>query len=54
MRKSDELLIQLLQMCAMQLILTEILILVLLEKNLKAGLRNIGWHADKLINKSEV
>lgn len=50
MKKSDELLIQLLQTCAMQLILTKILIL--LEKNLKAGIRNIGWHTDKLINKA--
>lgn len=39
-------------MCAMQLILTKILISPLLEKNIKAGVRNIGWHIDKLINKS--
>lgn len=38
-------------MYAMQLILTEILVSPLLEKDLKAGVRNIGWHTDKLINK---
>lgn len=38
-------------MCATQLILTKILVSPLLEKNLKAGARNIGWHTDKLINK---
>lgn len=38
-------------MCTTQLILTEILILALLEKNLKAGIRNIGWHGDKLISR---
>lgn len=29
-------------MCAMKLILTKILVLPLLEKNLKAGITNIG------------
>lgn len=38
-------------MCAMQLILTKILILPLLEKNLRAGIRDTGWHTDELINK---
>lgn len=50
MKKSDELLIQSLQMCAMLLIFTKILILPLLEKNLRAGIRNIAWHSDKPIN----